>query len=83
MSCKKAIPPSKLPAAASAEKKKKKKKERKKQDIAGRHALRPKKIEIEEPINVDEIDIVVDENILMVEMEVAELNRLKGETESY
>ena len=75
---KKAIPPLKLQATASAEKKKKKK-----WDIARLHAIRPKKIEIEEPSNVDETDIVVDENILMVETEVAELNRLKEETECY
>ena len=60
-----------------------KKKKKKRWDIARLHAIRPKKTEIEEPSNVDEIDIVVDENILMVEIEVAELNLLKEETECY
>ena len=45
--------------------------------------LRPKRTEIEEPSITDEIDMVVDENIPMVEIEVAELNRIKEETESY
>ena len=72
---KKAIPPSKLQAAASASKEKR--------DIARLHALRPKKMETEESSNVDVIDMVVDESILMVEIEAAELSRLKEETESY
>ena len=48
-------------------------------------ALRPKKIEIEEPsITVtDEIDMVVNKSIPMVEIEVAQLDRLKQVTKSY
>ena len=50
----------------------------KKRNITQLQALRPKKIEIEEPSITDEIDMVVgDESIPMVEIEVAELNRLK------
>ena len=57
---------------------------KKKRDIARIEAFRPKKIEIEEPsITVtNEIDMV-NESIPMVEIEIAELNRLKQETESY
>ena len=54
-----------------------------KRDIAPLQTLRPKKIETEEPSITDEIYMVVDESIPMVETEVAELNRLKKETESY
>ena len=55
----------------------------KKRDIARLQALRTKKIETEEPSITDGIDMVVDKSIPMVETEVAELNRLKEETESY
>ena len=56
---------------------------KKKRDIARLQALRPKKIETKELSITNEIDMVVDESIPMVEIEVAELNRLKEETESY
>ena len=57
--------------------------QKKKRDIARLQALRPKKIETKELSITNEIDMVVDESIPMVEIEVAELNRLKEETESY
>ena len=56
---------------------------KKKRHITRLQALRPKKIEAEEPSITDEIDMVVNESIPMFEIEVAELNKLKQETESY
>ena len=78
---KKAIPLSKLQAAAN--KNHHRSASKKKRDIARLHALRPKKIGIEEPSNADEIDMVVDESIPVVKTEVAELNKLKEKIESY